>query len=72
MRVVALRQLHGNYGLLAPGEDTEIDDDIAVSLINRGLASEYVTPTPSNPVTETKVTGPEETKPRRRKAKKAE
>lgn len=41
MKITALRQLTGDYGVMAPGESQDVRDDIAKSLITRGLALPY-------------------------------
>jgi hypothetical protein len=37
MKIIALRQLHGGYGTVAPGEVFTAPDDIAQQLLTRGL-----------------------------------
>jgi hypothetical protein len=57
MKIVATRQLKGSYGLLATGETAEVDDEVGVSLVKRGLALEQDLVS-----YQTKVVSPEETK----------
>jgi hypothetical protein len=37
MKVIALRQLHGNYGTAATGDSINVNPDLAKSLLDRGL-----------------------------------
>lgn len=50
MKITSHRQLLGDYGTLLPGETKDVREDIAKSLIRRGLATAYVEPTPVAPV----------------------
>lgn len=59
MIIVAGRQLRGSYGLLVTGEVAEVDDEVAQSLIKRGLAIER-----GAIEYQTKVVSPEEAKKR--------
>lgn len=49
MRITALRQMAGDYGMLMPGNSADVSDHLGKQLIDAGLA---VGPT------ETKVSGP--------------
>jgi hypothetical protein len=41
MLVIAQRQLRGVYGLVSTGDKFDAPDDVAKSLLHRGLATEY-------------------------------
>jgi hypothetical protein len=73
MTIVAIRQLKGSYGLLAPGDIAEVNYELAHHLIKRGLAYEYG----AKPAYEVKVISSIETKPvtsktRKRRSRQAE
>ena len=41
MKLIAQRQLCGDYGLVSTGERFQASDDVAKSLLHRGLAVPY-------------------------------
>lgn len=47
MKLTALRQLRGEYGLLAPGDQFELEDKMAQHFIKSGLAYERKDQQPS-------------------------
>lgn len=56
MRLIANRQLFGEYGLVAPGDDFEVRDEIATQLLRAGVVRKADPPTVQY---ETKVIVPE-------------
>jgi hypothetical protein len=56
MKVIANRQLRGNYGLVVPDQEFETTDAIADSLLKRGLVRHAVPPKVQY---ETKIIKPE-------------
>jgi len=61
MTLIAIRQLTGDYGRVAPGGVFAAESDVAESLMSRGLARLYHPPMVEAPapVLETKVITPE-------------
>lgn len=57
VRLIALSQLSGNYGVVQAGQEFEADDDTARELLHRGYVKHAADP---QVVYETKVITPEE------------